>query len=85
MQLLEKEETHIIPTMALVFVVVVLFFQDEVFLYNPGHPGTCSVDQAGLEIHLPPLLGETLIFLMATQSHECAEKTVKSSLSSPDS
>lgn len=25
-----------------------LFFWDRVLLCNPGHPGTCSVDQTGL-------------------------------------
>jgi hypothetical protein len=31
-----------------------LFFQDRVFLYSPGCPGTHFVDQAGLELRNPP-------------------------------
>jgi hypothetical protein len=31
-----------------------LVFQDRVSLYNPGRPGTHSVDQAGLELRNPP-------------------------------
>jgi hypothetical protein len=33
---------------------VCLFFQDMVSLYNPGCPGTRSVDQAGLELRNLP-------------------------------
>ena len=32
------------------FVVFLLLFQDRVSLCSPGCPGTCSVDQAGLEL-----------------------------------
>jgi hypothetical protein len=31
-----------------------LFFQDRVFLCNPGCPGTHSVDEPGLELRNPP-------------------------------
>jgi hypothetical protein len=31
-----------------------LFFQDEFSQYGPGCPGTCFVDQAGLELRDPP-------------------------------
>ena len=32
------------------FIKATYFFGDRVSLYNPGCPGTCSVDQAGLEL-----------------------------------
>ena len=39
----------------MLLVVVFLFcFQDRVSLYNPGCPGTHSVDQAGLELRNLP-------------------------------
>jgi hypothetical protein len=52
------------------FVVVfvflfLLFFQDKVSLYNPGCPGTHSVDQAGLELRNPPASASQVLGLKA--------------------
>jgi hypothetical protein len=37
----------------LYILLVCSVFQDRVSLYSPGCPGTCSVDQAGLELRDP--------------------------------
>ena len=36
------------------FIPFFFFFQESVFLYNPGCLGTHSVDQAGLKVRNPP-------------------------------
>lgn len=41
---------------------VVLFF---CFLYSPGHPGTHSVDKAGLELRIPPASASLVLGLKA--------------------
>jgi hypothetical protein len=41
------------------------FFQDRVFLYSPGSPGTHSVDQAGLELRSPPASASQVLGLKA--------------------
>jgi hypothetical protein len=43
----------------------VLFFQDRVFLYSPGCPGTHFVVQAGLELRNPPASASPVLGLKA--------------------
>jgi hypothetical protein len=40
-----------------------IFFRDRVSLYNPGCPGTHSVDQAGLELRNPPVSASQVLGL----------------------
>jgi hypothetical protein len=42
-----------------------LVFRDNVSLYNPGCPGTHSVDQAGLELRNPPASASQVLGLKA--------------------
>jgi hypothetical protein len=51
-------ESHVILTLETIFLDSFFFFfflvfQDRVFLYSPGCPGTHSVDQVGLELRNP--------------------------------
>jgi hypothetical protein len=55
---------------AFVYLFVCLFivlscFQDRVFLYSPGCPGTHSVDQAVLELRNPPVSASRVLGLKA--------------------
>jgi hypothetical protein len=43
----------------------VFVFRDRVSLYSPGHPGTQSVDQAGLELRNPPASTSQVLELKA--------------------
>jgi hypothetical protein len=42
-----------------------LVFQDRVFLYSSGCPGTHSLDQAGLELRNPPASASQVLGLKA--------------------
>jgi hypothetical protein len=43
-----------------------LVFRDQISLYNPGCPGTHSVDQAGLELRKPPASASQVLGLKAS-------------------
>jgi hypothetical protein len=47
------------------FCFLFVFFQDRVSLYNPGCPGTHSVDQAGLKLRNPPASASRVLGLKA--------------------
>jgi hypothetical protein len=47
------------------FVCFCFVFQDRVFLYSSGCPGTHFVDQAGLELRNPPASASRVLGLKA--------------------
>jgi hypothetical protein len=53
------------------FVCFVLFYQNRVFLYSTGCPGTHFVDQAGLKLRNPPASASQVLGLKvcATAAH----------------
>jgi hypothetical protein len=55
------------------FYIVCLFLisQDRVSLHNPGCPGTCSIDQVGLELRDPPASASQVVGLK-----ECADRLI---------
>jgi hypothetical protein len=47
------------------FVLFCFVFQDRVSLYNPGCPGTHSVDQAGFKLSNPPASASRVLGIKA--------------------
>jgi hypothetical protein len=59
-------ETNISFFIGFFFVLFFVFvFQDRVSLYSPGCPGTCFVDQAGLELRNLPASASRVLGLKA--------------------